>query len=322
MSESTLLINQLPDDCLLKIFYLICDLPDLIHCYQVCQKWNQLISHRARKAKYLLVGWSQLRTWKYSFAPEPKVPKDSIYYEGKFKFPEIDLADLFTKIKILDLFFLDNSDPGLKTLVNFINNSESLKGLICKRDMLHELSINCQHIEMLATDGLNDYYTNQGYGAKLSQLSLFEVVFTDFALNIKHFPGLRRLHLKTYSHDQRESNGPYPGPELKHLEILELLTWVGNLHVYYGFQFMDHCPSLKSAFITIEFVADVFINKNILNYNLQDLVITLMELISKYCPLYWSSIQTSSILGYFYMAQREVKSRNIILLNCLTFYPN
>ncbi len=100
---------------------------------------------------------------------------------------------------------MDNSDPGLKTLVNFINNSESLKGLICKRDMLHELSINCQHIEMLATDGLNDYYTNQGYGAKLSQLSLFEVVFTDFALNIKHFPGLRRLHLKTYSHDQRKS---------------------------------------------------------------------------------------------------------------------
>ncbi|XP_015784489.1 uncharacterized protein LOC107362019 [Tetranychus urticae] len=65
-----MLINELPDDCLLTIFDYLNNLDDLINCYKVCIKWSYLIAERTRKVKYLL-----------EFSKDPAYSSDLVYYQ-------------------------------------------------------------------------------------------------------------------------------------------------------------------------------------------------------------------------------------------------
>ncbi|XP_025016322.1 uncharacterized protein LOC112538683 [Tetranychus urticae] len=82
-----MLINELPDDCLLNIFDYIQDLEDLINCFKVCEKWSNLIVVRTKKVKY--------------FIDQPNSP-DSVSQQSNKPIDVAFLSKWFPNLRILD----------------------------------------------------------------------------------------------------------------------------------------------------------------------------------------------------------------------------
>ncbi|XP_015783436.2 uncharacterized protein LOC107361184 isoform X2 [Tetranychus urticae] len=108
------------------------------------------------------------------------------------------------------------------------------------------------------------------HGRKMKQLYIPNMSLDDFKKYVKYLPRLERLHLS--SGGDFEPSERYDGPKLERLEILEICTSAHGNEPYRGLSLMDRCPYLKSAFHCID-KEDFFVDTQVTNYYLQDLVI-------------------------------------------------
>ncbi|XP_015789340.1 uncharacterized protein LOC107366266 isoform X2 [Tetranychus urticae] len=256
-------INELPEECLLIIFGLINELDDLLNCYKVSTKWSHLIAERTRKVKYLI----EHRDW-WNYEPSLSYPFDYVYYQTEEPIDGTCLSTLFPNLSIADFAGLREKVKH-EDLVTLVKNIKSFKGLI-DRVYRDEESIfrHCGQLEMVSTDNIELCILEDGI--KQLHLENRNLHVRDFKQNAHYLPNLERLHIYL---DGSWSDSYYDGPKLKRLKILELFLFVDCFRdIYYGFQFMDSCPNLQSAHISLQY-DHIFVDESYKNESLQDLVI-------------------------------------------------
>ncbi|XP_015784457.1 uncharacterized protein LOC107361998 isoform X2 [Tetranychus urticae] len=241
-----MLINEIPDDCLLAIFDYIIDLDDLINCYKVCVKWRHLIAKRTKKVKYLIGqrGYSS----------------DAVYFQRPCVRDVTYLSKLFTNLQIAEL------SPGLhlkvEDAIEFVSKQESLRGLISR--YRKPIEKYCDQLEMLSVNHFNP--NNLRNGSSIKQLDIWNYSLEDLKRDAHYMPNLERLKVEIDVPDN-----PYDGPVLEKLKILEMAFRRPCHNIFYGFQFMDSCPNLQSAHILMS-ANTSFFDETLKHKCLQDLV--------------------------------------------------
>uniref|UniRef100_T1JR23 F-box domain-containing protein n=1 Tax=Tetranychus urticae TaxID=32264 RepID=T1JR23_TETUR len=249
-------INELSDDCLIAIFEYVNNLGDLINCFKVCSRWSYLIAERTKKAKYLLEEPAQKIDY-VIFFEDPSAPCfypfDCVYYQGR------DLIDIFeftkrfqNKVKSVDI-------------VSFIRNHESLKGIIHVDADFVEYLENIK-LEMLSCPLFDSSIIPNG--SSMKQLCAEYDSLEDVKKIAPDFSNLEILRTVI------KKNGNYDRirvPVFEKLKILVLNSYTKE-GIFYGFQFMDSCPNLQSAHITMDSI-HFFVDETIKHECLQDLVI-------------------------------------------------
>ncbi|XP_015784486.1 uncharacterized protein LOC107362017 isoform X2 [Tetranychus urticae] len=274
-------INELPDECLLTIFDYLNNFDDLANCYKVCIKWSHLIAERTRKVKYLM-----------EFSKDPDYSSDLVYYQGldlSTRYKTL-LSTLFSNLPILhnpniynsDFIYiviellkkvidfekkekeLENETEDLEKLEQFFflkRHLKSLKGIINCCDVNINIEILCDKLEMLSSFRIEPGSLKNG--SSIKQLHT-EYDDEDFERVAHHFPNLERLHINLV-------DGLWESPVLEQLKILEL-----KLRAWHDFSlaflFLDLCPNLQSAHITVN-INHFSVNERLKNESLQDLVI-------------------------------------------------
>ncbi|XP_053204560.1 uncharacterized protein LOC128389076 [Panonychus citri] len=244
--------NNLPDNCLWKIFGNVHEAKDLIRLSKVCSRWSDLITPRFNQVKYLRLINGQ----------NDYIDKDSLCINHRTDWKDYNLMESFPNLKIIEI-----SSPDHLTFGNF-NKNPKIKGLIDHCISIED-DFKLGNIEMYAS-GRSDL----DYEKVFRPDQLKQVYWHCYDLNlpsfIDYFPNLKRLHLELYNGEiQLEISliNIYIFYDTYIEEILELGT-----DLVVGFHFMDFCPSLESAFIW-DWAEDIFVNESIKNYNLRDLVI-------------------------------------------------
>ncbi|XP_025016300.1 uncharacterized protein LOC112538679 isoform X2 [Tetranychus urticae] len=179
-----MLINELPDDCLLNIFDYIQDLEDLINCFKVCEKWSTLIVDRTKNVKY--------------FIEQPNYSPDSVCYQSDEPFDVTFLCKWFPNLRIVD-FCTCNGIMSTADTAKLIRDSESLKGTIVDDFFfwvytaeLERIMMNA-NLEMLSTEHL--YFDRSEINENVKQLYLPNRIF--LPKDVAHiFPNLERLHIR------------------------------------------------------------------------------------------------------------------------------
>uniref|UniRef100_T1K8S4 F-box domain-containing protein n=1 Tax=Tetranychus urticae TaxID=32264 RepID=T1K8S4_TETUR len=230
-----MLINELPDDCLLAIFDQFNDLHHLIACFKVCLKWSHLIAKRAKKVKYLM----DYRARVLNYSP------DYVYYRDRDLIDVAGLSSLF---------------PNL--IVKFIRKHEPLREMITSCRVAVEEC--CDNLEMLAIDCSKPGILQNCICSK--QLSIRDDTLFNLESEAQYRQNLERLQIIL--------NGSYlNGPVLEKLKVVVMHSNVANLGMtFYGLQFMDSCPNLQSAHITINSTT-LLVDETLKHESLQDLVI-------------------------------------------------
>uniref|UniRef100_T1L5M2 F-box domain-containing protein n=1 Tax=Tetranychus urticae TaxID=32264 RepID=T1L5M2_TETUR len=273
-----MLINELPDDCLLTIFDYIKDLQDLINCFKVCVKWSNVIVGRTRRVKYLF-------NQSY-YSPD---------YVCNYVNRPIDvtcLSKLFPNLRIADLFHISNvlrSNEAMiirtptKDIDKLIRDSESLKGIIfpCNYYLDFELMPEIANLEMLSTGYLSPKIS--GIYENVKQLHLYDCNLGLFESIAHCFPNLERI--KIYVADDGKDYRP-DHPAMANLKIFEMAFYSFDRprDISCSFLAMDSCPALQSAHIRIDCSRIVF-NDAIKHANLQNLVIQFLE------PIEWDKLR-------------------------------
>ncbi|XP_053204465.1 uncharacterized protein LOC128388995 isoform X3 [Panonychus citri] len=236
--------NDLPDNCLWKIFENVHEAKDLIGLSKVCSRWSDLITPRLNQVKYLRLINDQ----------NDYIDKDSLCINYRTDWKDYNLMESFPNLKIIEI-----SLPDHLTFGNF-NKNPKIKGLIDNCISIEE-DFKFENIEMYSSGCFDLDYTKVFRPDQLKQVywHCYDLNLPSF---IDYFPNLKRLHLELYGEDQVS----YNGPNLSSLKILEFSS-----DLVAGFHFMDFCPSLESAFIG-DWAEDIFVNESIKNYNLRDLV--------------------------------------------------
>uniref|UniRef100_T1KW13 F-box domain-containing protein n=1 Tax=Tetranychus urticae TaxID=32264 RepID=T1KW13_TETUR len=239
-----MLINELPDDCLLTIFDYLNYLGDLINCYKVSIKWSQLIVKRTKKVKYLLESY-----------PENG---DCVFHRGTEPIDGTCLSTLFPTLKFAKISDGLYKKVEYKDIAALVRNQESLEGLIAWSPFKHP-----DKPEMTSFDLFEP--SMQHIGSSIKQLcGVYDLA--SFQKYAHYFPNLERL--KIISESQY-----YDGPVLEKLKIIELgLRSCGGLFIVHSFQVMDSCPNLQSAHIDVN--DRFFVDETIKLQYLQDLVIS------------------------------------------------
>ncbi|XP_015783110.1 uncharacterized protein LOC107360898 isoform X2 [Tetranychus urticae] len=248
-----MLINELPDDCLLAILDYIQDLKDLINCFKVCEKWSNVIVGRTRRVKYLIN--------KPNYSPD---------YVCNYVNRPIDvtcLSKLFPNLRIAYLSSLLFEKEPIEDIVKVIRDSESLKGIIFDEKFDFVLMAEIADFQMLSIGYINPNIS-EIYG-NMKQLCLDNSNLDLFELG-HHFPNLERF--------QYRGAEPYPdGPVLANLKILEMeISHDYFEDDYCSFVLMDSCPALQSAHISMKH-CPCEVNYSIKLANLQDLVLEFFE---------------------------------------------
>ncbi|XP_015793161.2 uncharacterized protein LOC107369702 [Tetranychus urticae] len=250
-----MLINEIPDDCLLAIFDYLNNLGDLINCYKVCVKWSYLIVKRTKKVKYL--------TYQRSDS------SDVVYYRGLCSIDSTCLPKLFTNLIIADLsskLNLKDEDYLLPDAIEFVRKQASLKGLINPFRQPIEKYRYCDQLEMLSVINFNP--NNLRNGSSIKQLNVRNYTLEALTRDAHYLPNLENLKIKIIVPDNH-----YDGPVLEKLKILELYSIkLQRKRFFYGFQLMDSCPNLQSAHITMN-SHSWFFDETLKHNSLQDLVI-------------------------------------------------
>ncbi|XP_015784661.1 uncharacterized protein LOC107362158 isoform X2 [Tetranychus urticae] len=232
-----MLINEIPDDCLLAIFDHMSHLCDLINCYKDQRVYSS----------------------------------DTVYYREMCKIDSTCLSKLFTNLIIVELSF--NLNPTYEDAIEFVKKQRFLKGLINRIDLPVEtycviFNILCNNIqlEMLSVQYFNP--NNLRNGSSIKQLVVRNHSLAALKRHSHYLPNLERLKITIYVPDN-----PYDGPVLKKLKILELsfhAPW--DSIIFYGLQFMDSCPNLQSAHIKMA-ANTYFFDETLKHKCLQDLVL-------------------------------------------------
>ncbi|XP_015793926.1 uncharacterized protein LOC107370445 [Tetranychus urticae] len=178
-----MLINELPDDCLLTIFDCIRNLTDLVNCFKVCIKWRNLIIVRTKKVKY--------------FIGRSNYPPDSVCHLSDEPFDVTFLSKWFPNLRIFDIFTCEGI--SIDVAAKLIRDSESLKGIIadiflCAGD-LQRILMN-DNLEMLSTDYMRLDTIEINENMKQLCLSSSNGFLSIHVLKkVAHsFPNLERLH--------------------------------------------------------------------------------------------------------------------------------
>ncbi|XP_053204753.1 uncharacterized protein LOC128389231 [Panonychus citri] len=241
-------INCLPPECLLVIFNFLDQLDDLRHCASVCSKWKLLILDRCSKVEYLLEN------------PFTDSPDNIVYIGPSPKLENLELAQLFPRLKILD-----TSYTGLANWENATKRVKSIKGLIN-----HTLDKNqspiyfLNDLEMVSTELVDFFVVNQHITRQLKQVFIQNVNLVKMNGVTSKFYNLRRLHIvdkfpiydcdfPLYDLLFSGFQKLYKGSKLHKLKILEFdFESMAGVLVYPGFCFIDFCPNLESAFFHVE----------------------------------------------------------------------
>ncbi|XP_015793221.1 uncharacterized protein LOC107369756 [Tetranychus urticae] len=295
-----MLINEIPNDCLLAIFDYMVDLADLISCYKVCVKWSHLIAKRTKKVKYLL--------------DQRGYSSDAVYYPRPCLFDATYLSKLFTNLTIADLSIKLNFE--VENVIQFVTKQKCLKGLINPLD--EPIEKYCDNLEMLSVDDFNP--NNLRNGSSIKQLEIFSYRLEHLKRDVHLFPNLERLKIKIIVPDN-----PYDGPVLEKLKILEMAFRRPCNNIFYGFQLMDFCPNLQSAHILM--CADTWVFDETLKHNsLQDLVLqfygyendnwnNLKRLFMKYPNLKHLSLRCRQVITDSHIEQLVRILPNLVLLD-------
>ncbi|XP_025017846.1 uncharacterized protein LOC107366236 isoform X2 [Tetranychus urticae] len=249
-----MLISELPEECLLIIFGFINELDDLMECYKEHHEW-----------------------WCYKVPPS--YPFDYVYYSIPYEPMDVTfVSTLFPDLKIVefsdDFWRRSNSED----IVTWVKKMKSLKGLMhiffAKEEAIFQY---CNELEMLSTDYV-EACTNVN-SVNIKQLCLVNDICGSFLENAHYFPNLERLLL----HTEEDLRYYYDGPIFSRLKIVQFSKADGSLweeelkgSTYYGFQFMDSCPNLQSAAISLEYNS-IFVDESLQHKSLQDLVIVFSE---------------------------------------------
>ncbi|XP_053204462.1 uncharacterized protein LOC128388994 [Panonychus citri] len=237
--------NDLPVNCLWKIFGNVHEVEDLIRLSKVCSRWSDLITLRFNRVKYLrLINGQNDYIDKYTL------------WINRTDWKDYNLMESFPNLKIIEI-----SSPDHLPIGNF-NKNPKIKGLIDLHNAIKD-DFKLENIEMFASERYDLDYEKVFRPDQLKQVYSYFLDMTDLPSFIKYFPNLRRLHLKLDDANEVFYDGVY----LSSLKILELGT-----DSVIGFNFMDFCPSLESAFIHC-WTEDINVDESIKNYNLRDLVI-------------------------------------------------
>uniref|UniRef100_T1L6H4 F-box domain-containing protein n=1 Tax=Tetranychus urticae TaxID=32264 RepID=T1L6H4_TETUR len=293
-----MLINELPDDCLLSIFDYVNYLGDLINCYKVCTKWRYLIAKRNKKVKYLL--------------EDPHQKADSVHYSGDDP-DESESDDVHYKIAEYSHSCIEKVD--YENIVSFIRNHKPLKGII--KWLKRPIEKHCDKLEMLSA-----FYIHPSIIQKVSsikQLYLQYCSLDDFKRDAHYLPNLERLHIRDAAPCRY-----YDGPVLEKLKIFELdFSSSCVTDICYCFQFMDSCPNLQSAYIFLENLR-FYVDETIKHQCLQDLVIVfadpprtdwndLKRLLMKYPNLKHLGLRDASMLNDEHIKQLLHILPNLVL---------
>ncbi|XP_015793216.1 uncharacterized protein LOC107369753 isoform X6 [Tetranychus urticae] len=241
-----MLINEIPDDCLLAIFDYINNLDDLINCYKVCVKWSNLITKRTKKTKYLI--------------DQRGYSSDVVYYPRPCLIDSTCLSELFTNLKIVEL----SSELHYKVedAIEFVRKQESLKGLINFLDK--PIEKYCYKLEMLSVSNFKPHKLR--ISSSMKQLNVWDYSLRALTRDARYLPNLERLKITIIGPDNR-----YDGPVLGKLKMLEM-AFRRHDEIFYGFQLMDLCPNLQSAHIYMS-TNSWFFDETLKHKCLQDLVI-------------------------------------------------
>ncbi|XP_053204469.1 uncharacterized protein LOC128388996 [Panonychus citri] len=269
--------NNLPDNCLWKIFGNVHEAKDLIRLSKVCSRWSDLITPRLNQVKYLHLVDGQ----------NDYIDKYTLYISSGTDWKDYNLMESFPNLKIIEV-----SSPDHLPFGNF-NKNPKIKGLIDLHDDIKD-DFKLENIEMFASERYDLDYEKVFRPDQLKQVNWRNFDLYDLPSFIKYFPNLKRLHLETDEEDQVF----YNGPNLSSLKILELCT-----DSVTSFHFMDFCPSLESAFILC-WAEVIHVDESIKNYNLRDLVIDgstdlsrplLQRLLSKFPNLHHLAIRHNDV---------------------------
>uniref|UniRef100_T1L2T1 F-box domain-containing protein n=1 Tax=Tetranychus urticae TaxID=32264 RepID=T1L2T1_TETUR len=245
-----MLINEIPDDCLLAIFDYMNNLDDLINCYKVCVKWSYLIAKRTKRTKYLI--------W------DPGYLSDAVHFKDQCLIESTCLNELFTNLIVVQLPV--SLYEKVEDAIEFVKNQKSLKGLINNMDV--PLEKYCDKLEMLSVNHFN--LDNLQDGSSLKQLDVSNYSLKTLERDAHYLPNLEKLTIQITGVDN-----PYDGPVLEKLKILEFYHYYDCFpaeQFFYGFQLMDLCPNLQSAHICID-ITYWFFDATLKHKCLQDLVI-------------------------------------------------
>uniref|UniRef100_T1L2S6 F-box domain-containing protein n=1 Tax=Tetranychus urticae TaxID=32264 RepID=T1L2S6_TETUR len=152
-----MLINEIPDDCLLK--------PVL------CVKWSHLIAKRTKKVKYL-IGKIQVLLMFHAHCH-----------------PFLNLTNLYFR-SIAEL------SPGLhlkvEDAIEFVSKQESLKGLISR--YRKPIEKYCDQLEMLSVNHFNP--NNLQNSSNIKQLDIWNYSLVDLRRDAHYLPNLERLKVE------------------------------------------------------------------------------------------------------------------------------
>ncbi|XP_025018296.1 uncharacterized protein LOC112539766 [Tetranychus urticae] len=262
-----MLINELPDDCLLTIFDYIQDLRDLINCFKVSKNWRIKIVERTKKLQYLI--------------DQPNYSSDYVYLHLKEPIDVKCLSKLFPNLRIAEFSYQLNGGAPIEDMVRLIINSNSLKGIIfdCDNHLEFGLVPENANLEMLSTGYI--YPKMSGIYENVKQLHLWNYNLGLFESVAHCFPNLERLQIyATEDLSEQYSDAPV----LANLKILEMGLPLNDwANICCSFKFMDAYPALQSAYIKIDSRTITF-NHLITRDNLRDLVIQF------YQPIEWNEL--------------------------------
>ncbi|XP_025018160.1 uncharacterized protein LOC107369753 isoform X15 [Tetranychus urticae] len=246
-----MLINEIPNDCLLAIFDYIIALDDLINCYQVCVKWSYLLVKRTKKVKYLIdeVGYSS----------------DTVYYQRSCLIDSTCLPKLFTNLIIAEMS--RELTFEVEDAIEFVKSQKSLKGLINRFDV--PIEKYCDGLEMLSVHNFDP--NNLRNSSSMKQLDIWNYSLEALKRDAHYLPNIERLRIQIRVPDNR-----YDGPVLEKLEILEFYYYCYPAKIFHGFQLMDSCPNLQSAHIFMN-ATNWFFDETLKHKCLQDLFIDFYE---------------------------------------------
>ncbi|XP_053201260.1 uncharacterized protein LOC128386277 [Panonychus citri] len=274
-------LNDLPDNCLWKIFENIHGVKQLICLSRVCSRWSDLITPRFKRVKYLQVMTNKKRDY---------IDKNISWMNFKTDWRGYNLMEKFPNLKIIEVSTYNHYRFG--DLPRILKNNPQIKGIIGTKE-LSEVGY-LENIEMCSAEFDFDY--KQVFRPdQLKQIRCYYFDMNDLPCFIKYFPSLKRLNIELDEADEVF----YNGPNLSSLKILELGT-NDFVKQFTGFHFMDFCPSLESAFIHY-YAEDLHVlDESIKNFNLRDLVIvncgffswpSLRRLLSKFPNLHHLGIR-------------------------------
>uniref|UniRef100_T1K4G2 F-box domain-containing protein n=1 Tax=Tetranychus urticae TaxID=32264 RepID=T1K4G2_TETUR len=292
-----MLINELPDDCLVTIFDYIQDLQDLINCYKVCEKWSNVIVGRTKRVKYLI---------------------DQSYYSSDYVCtnisPYVDvtcLSKLFPNLRIAEFSYKYNREAPIEDIFKLIRNSESLKGIIYDKNWNCELKLENTNLEMLSTSSIGS--NSCGIKKNVKQLHLSFFFLNPFECLAYCFPNLERLHITQLEDLLPEHYSDAPVSE--NLKIVELnpMNYTGVCH---SFLFMDSCPALQSAHIRVD-CCHIECNDSIKLANLRDLVIQFVKSID------WNDLRTliSKYPNLKHLALRDISLKDEHVKQLIAILP-